>query len=185
MGDPKRPQDGRGIKWSTLKLKTRTLQNGDKVDTPVTWKAFGNDVTYVGYEVELEKEVTIDGKKVSKIQVWVLQPETVPAETAMYYTGWCHGLTFDDTIYSPAGAAIPAILAAGWEPVDCESTKKGDIIVYYDPDGDVTHTATSNGDGTYTSKRGKEPQKNDDTDAAMSKTYKVPPGKKKCYQKTK
>src|SRR5438445_8441202 len=106
MADLKKPKDGGGIKWSTLKRKVRklTLENGDEIELgPVTWEAFGpgSGAVYVGYEVELEREVTVGGKKVSKIQVWVLISET--AKPGPDFRGWCHGLTFDDTIYSPGG----------------------------------------------------------------------------------
>ena len=186
MPDLRKPKDGGGIKWSTLKRKVRkvTLENGDELELPVTWNAFGTPVTYIGYEVELEKEVEVGGKKVSKIQVWVLAPQTAPPPPAPTdHKGWCHGVTFNDTIYSPGGDAVPAVLAAGWSEIECPAAQKGDIIVYYDSAGNVTHSATSNGDGTYTSKGGNNPQKNDETDASMSRTYGVPPGRKRCYRK--
>jgi hypothetical protein len=187
MGDLKKPKDGGGIKWSTLKRKVRkvTLENGDEVVQSVSGALYypPDRAIYFGYEVELEKEVTVGDNKVSKIQVWVLDPKTAPPPGAIDHTGWCHGLTFDETIYSPAGNEVPAILAAGWSQIECKSAKKGDVIVYYDAVGNVTHSATSNGDGTYTSKAGLTPQKNNETEAAMNKTYSVPPGTTKCYTK--
>jgi len=177
--DIKTPKDGRGIKWSTLKQKRRKVKlgNGDEMELPVTWRAFSPNPSgeYVGYEVELD-----DGRT---IQVWVLILGTEPPGGD--YKGWCHGLTFDDVIYSPGGEAVPAILAAAWKEIKCPDAKKGDIIVYYDPKGNVTHSATSNGDGTYKSKGGNMPQKDNETEASMDKTYKVPPGSKKCYTKKK
>jgi len=175
--DIKTPKDGRGIKWSTLKQKRRKvkLENGDETEVPVTWRAFGNSAQYAGYEVELDEDPTI--------QVWVLITGTEPPGGD--YKGWCHGLSFNDTIYSPGGEAVPAILAAAWKEVKCADAKKGDIIVYFDAAGNVTHSATSNGDGTYKSKGGSTPQKDNETQASMDTTYKVPPGSKKCYTKKK
>lgn len=182
-----KPKDGGGIKWSTLKRKVRKvkLANGETVEQPVTWSPFGPWAGYIGYEVDLDREVTIGDKKISKIQVWVLVTDPPPANGRVDFTGWCHGLTFDERIYSPAGNAVPAVLAAGWEEVDCTKVKKGDIIVYYDAAGNVTHSAVSNGDGTFTSKEGNKKEKNDQTKDGMDQTYHVPPGTSKCYQKKK
>jgi hypothetical protein len=182
------PKDGGGIKWSTLKRKVRkmTLANGDTVDLgPVFSEPFGigTRFVFVGYEVELEREVTVGGKKVSKIQVWVLVTDPAPPNGRVDPKGWCHGTTFDDKLYSPAGSEVPAILAAGWEEIDCANLKKGDIIVYSDPAGTVVHSAVANGDGTFTSKEGNMPEKPAQTKAAMDTTYKAPPGTTKCYRK--
>lgn len=185
MGDVQRsaaakiPTGRHGIKWETLKQERRKIKlaNGEETNVPVTWRAFPNSsAVYVGYEVELDKD--------PKIQGWVLMPETAPND-GLDYTGWCHGLTFDDIVYSPGGNEIPKILQIAWNEIKCSDVKKGDIIVYYDSDGNVTHTATANGDGTYRSKGGATLEKKQETEASMDKPYRVPPGTKKCYAKKK
>jgi hypothetical protein len=182
----KKPADGGGIKWSTLtrKKRTITLENGDTTEEPVTlFNPAGSPIEYVGYEVELEKEVEIGGVKKKKIQVWVLVQSSIAPPPTVDLKGWCHGTTFDDGIYSPGGEAVPLILLAGWEEIECAGAKRGDIIVYYDKNGTVTHSATNNGDGTYTSKAGNAATNNADTKNAMDTMYKVPPGRFKCFRK--
>lgn len=187
------PKDGKGIKWSTLKrcVKKGKLENGEEVEIPIIWYPWGDHpstgICAHGYEVDLEKEVTIGRKKVSKIKVWIFPkdpPEYAPRRVKEQWNNikyWCHGLTFDDNIYSPDGAGVPFILAAGWDEYQWrEGMKKGEIIVYYNRRGGVEHTAVSNGDGTFTSKEGKNPKANKRTKQQMDRIY---PGTiTKCYR---
>jgi len=166
--DPLIPKNGCGITWRTLaqaRGKVR-LSNGQDATYPITWTAFPElrDVTFVGYDVKLSKAVTvkINGQDVTKdtIRVWVLPKDKSPARTQQEwdnYTYWCHGLTFDDNIYSPGGEEVPFILAAGYRPLkDCNNLQQGDVIVFRDAGGNVVHTAVSNGNGTFSTKNREE-----------------------------
>lgn len=181
-----RPPDGRGIRWSTLTRKVRKIRlaNDETIELPVISAPFGPGTpSYAGYEVELAEEVTVGDRRIRKIQVWVAITDPPPPNGRVDWRGWCHGLTFDETIYSPTGSEVPVILLAGWDEIPCAQSRRGDIIVYYDSAGNVTHSAVDNGDGTYTSKAGNNPQKNDETKANMDRMYRVPPGTTKCYRK--
>ena len=190
-----KPKDGAGIKWSQLKRCVReiTLENGEKVQVPVTWRVYGRYTAY-GYEVPLDKPVTVNGKKISKIKVWVFPkdpPQGITPEQWKQVKSWCHGLTFDDSIYNPGGEQVPIILAAGWQEVECiEPLKKGQIIVYssngtnprFGPAGAVVHSAVANGNGTYTSKDRLYKQDNAQTKAKMDQQYGTA-ATSKCYKK--
>lgn len=178
---PKSP----GINWSTLKRcvgRTITLENGDTIEVPIASDPFRNGTQAIGYEVELTKEVTIKGKKIKKIKVWVY-PKGLPARQKY----WCHGLTFDESVYNIYGDAVPAVLAAGYDRVECpKPLPKGHIIVYYTPKGDVAHSAVSNGDGTFNSKNGALPHTPKLSKADMDKLYQKTGVTTQCFKpKTK
>ncbi len=182
----KKPKNGKGIKWSSLKLCTRKvkLSNDAEIEVPVTWRAWpGGPWVFVGYTVELEK---VGDEKPKTIKVWVLPvdpPEGVDEDRWERGRYWCHGLTFDDNLYSPGGNEVPKILEAGWDEFDwSDGMAKGEIIVYFNADDSVAHTAVSNGDGTFSTKNGQNAE-SDDTKADLDRLYN-PEGKgsTKCYR---
>jgi hypothetical protein len=180
------PKNGCGIDWKTVdqaKVKVK-LSNGEEVTSQPTWAAFGPaDVVYYGYDVKLKQKVTVNGVTKDTIRVWVL-PKDKPANRTQAewenFTYWCHGLTFDDNIYSPGGNEVPFILAAGYEALpNCEKIKKDEIIVFSDAAGNVLHSAVSNGDGTFRTKNGANEPSNNATQAQLEAVYGV---HIKCYK---
>lgn len=185
-----------GIKWETKKqcFKDVPMSDGSTAKEPVIWKpyaAFPN-MCYIGYEVELTKEVTIGTVKKSKIKVWVLpkaKENLFPA--GVDPKGWCHGVPFDDGTSSPGGEEVPFILAAGWTEYDWTAgMMKGDAVVFTAkkdlpnglPKGGVGHSAKANGDGTYCSKNAYEKKKDNATKADMQQAYPAECWECKCYK---
>jgi hypothetical protein len=166
------------------------LANGDTAEVPATWQPWPETpfVVAVKYEVRLERVVTIAGRRDSTIQLWVITnepPGAAPDELRRQWRRfqfWCHGLTFDDSTYSPAGSEVPKILEAGWTQIECaDPMQAGQIIVYYGADGSVEHSATANGDGTFRSKEGQGVQNNTQTRAGMDRIY--PGTTTKCFRR--
>lgn len=193
-----RPPDGGGIKWSKMKLQMKKVigTDGSTFEVPEYKYPVPNvPVIAYGYDVEIDPPVTIGGTKITKIKVWWVPPAP-PAGIAsppgihwadMRYT--CHGRTFDAGTFSPDGSSVPAILAAGWDEIEClETMEKGHIIVYQDAKGNILHSATANGDGTFTTKNGTQPEqskaKRTDLDAEYG-SPKIPGGRVRCYKPKK
>jgi hypothetical protein len=164
----KLPKDGGGIKWSTIGPQVRKvkLASGQEVDEQARWKLNGQ--TLYGFDVELEKPITVGGTTKTKIKVWVAPKEAAEdadkavKENYADYLSYCHGVTFGNGLYNPRPDDVPFILEAGYEKVECnyEHDKKGDVVTITDKDGKLDHTAVSNGDGTYTSKDNFHKQEN-------------------------
>ena len=177
---PNVPADGAGIKWSTLKQCVRIEQTADGPrEVPVTWDPWGDGYIAYGYEVDLERPVIINDEEVTTIKVWIFPLVYWPPS----HLSWCHGHTFDRTSWNPGGVAVPAILAAGWDEFDWSgSMAEGEIIVYFEANGSVAHSATSNGDGTLTSKNGSLELEESTTKEELDRLYLSEGVNTKCYR---
>lgn len=197
VAEDKIPPDGYGLKWSTLKLQGKTIPGPDGTSVFVPEIRYPDPtkpaLVAFGYDVDVDPPVEVGGKRVTRIKMWLV-PEQAPPGFPKDLN-WndirydCHGRTFGGGTFSPDGSQVPAILTAGWEEIEClEKTAKGSIIVYYDAQGKVLHSATANGDGTYTTKNGTKKEEPHAKKEDMDKEYgtpKYPGGRTRCYRPKK
>jgi hypothetical protein len=113
---------GTGIDWSTCKPTKELVEE----DLPG-----GKKITLRRWECKTEKGTTIN-------------VYTNPNDKGWYQ---CHGLTFggtwgiDGTCAYPSGDQISVILEESWTAIDCNKVRPGDIMVWFDPQGRVQHSA--------------------------------------------